>query len=178
MLTESELKWLRERPATKHTCEDCWKTEAKKSEEFVRLDRYYQEKNGEPWLLSECEWCKWNPNPELADIADGDNWSSKDWYAWDDERRIDYHITSQGRESIKRHFGWGRIREDYKDAAEFEARVAALLTDACCLDYCLVPEDEDAEFCSPSQRGLKCKWCRMMWARLVAEEEMDNASSL
>ena len=167
MLTESELKWLRERQAIKHTCEDCWKTEAKKSEEFVRLDRYYGEKNDEPWLLSECEWCKWNPNPELVDIADGDNWSSRDWYAWDDESRTDYHLTSLGREAMDRRLAWGRVREDYKDAAEFSERVALKIAST----------HGGFSFCDESCGRYNihdCRWCRLKWARLAVEEEMDG----
>ena len=35
MLTESELKWLRERKPIKHTCDDCWTKQAMEVDEEI-----------------------------------------------------------------------------------------------------------------------------------------------
>lgn len=55
---------------------------------------------------------------------------------------------------------------DFRDAAEFEARVAVLLT------------DRDAPYVPPCHivcnHRRKCRACRLMYARLAAEAEMDK----
>lgn len=55
--------------------------------------------------------------------------------------------------------------DDFRDAAEFEARVAVLLT------------DRDAPYVPPCHivcnHRRKCRACRLMYARLAAEAEME-----
>lgn len=55
---------------------------------------------------------------------------------------------------------------DFQDAAEFEARVAVLLT------------DRDAPYVPPCyivcNHRRKCRACRLMYARLAVEAEMDK----
>lgn len=55
--------------------------------------------------------------------------------------------------------------QDFQDAAEFEARVAVLLT------------DRDAPYVPPCHivcnHRRKCRACRLMYARLAVEAEMD-----
>jgi len=60
---------------------------------------------------------------------------------------------------------------DMRDAAEFEARVAARLAE----------RDDSYQRCGkcPSKfKGVSCnhdaKACRLLWARIVVEEEMDG----
>lgn len=56
--------------------------------------------------------------------------------------------------------------DDFQDAAEFEARVAVLLT------------GRDAPYMPPCHivcnHRRKCRACRLMYARLVVEAEMDT----
>lgn len=56
--------------------------------------------------------------------------------------------------------------QDFRDAAEFEARVAVLLT------------DRDAPYMPPCHivcnHRRKCRACRLMYARLAVEAEMDK----
>ena len=69
------------------------------------------------------------------------------------------HITP---ECYKLHKGTG-----WEDAAEFEARVAAKLA---AWETLPVPCMNDI-FCNRS--SLECASCRLKWARLTVEEEMD-----
>ncbi len=59
----------------------------------------------------------------------------------------------------------GSLEEDFRDAAEFEARVAVLLTD---LDAPYVPPCHIV-----CNHRHKCRACRLMYARLAVEAEMD-----
>ena len=61
---------------------------------------------------------------------------------------------------------------EWRDAAEFEARVAAFISDnLLCENYCLCDEDDDPEQCLPYRlHNLTCSWCRMRFARLEVEE--------
>lgn len=64
------------------------------------------------------------------------------------------------------HRSTGNLDEDFQDAAEFEARVAVLLT------------DRDAPYVPPCHivcnHRRKCRACRLMYARLAVEAEMDK----
>ena len=57
------------------------------------------------------------------------------------------------------------LSSDYKDAAEFEARVAVLLTGALYSTPC--------NACLDSADKISCRACRLKYARLEAEYEMD-----
>jgi hypothetical protein len=68
---------------------------------------------------------------------------------------------------------------DWMEAAEFEARVAAKLTELAhwiaqgigadmeCTDLC-----DASEICEKAEE-MPCKWCFLKWAHLAVEEEMD-----
>lgn len=74
---------------------------------------------------------------------------------WRDGKCIDFDPESCLSENV-----------DYKDAAEFEARVAVLLT------------DRDAPYVPPCHivcdHRRKCRACRLMYARLAVEAEMEK----
>ena len=64
---------------------------------------------------------------------------------------------------------------DYRDAAEFEARVAEKLT---LKEPCPLPENADLDDCpyfiEDEESAFSCRWCRLKRARIAVEEEMDN----
>lgn len=60
----------------------------------------------------------------------------------------------------------GALAEDFHDAAEFEARVAVLLTDR---DDTYIPPCHIA-----CHHKRKCRECRLMYARLAIEAEMEE----
>lgn len=64
---------------------------------------------------------------------------------------------------------------DYRDAAEFEARVAEKLT---LKEPCPLPEHADLDDCpyftEDDGSAFSCRWCRLKRARITVEEEMDN----
>lgn len=64
---------------------------------------------------------------------------------------------------------------DYRDAAEFEARVAEKLT---LKEPCPLPENADLDDCpyftEDDGSAFSCRWCRLKRARITVEEEMDN----
>ena len=67
------------------------------------------------------------------------------------------------------------IQPDFRDAAEFEARVAAKLTK---MDIEDVPCAHGMKLFCPKKNGpdVYCgAWCLVREARLAVEEEMDNA---
>jgi hypothetical protein len=63
------------------------------------------------------------------------------------------------------------LREDFKDVAEFSARVAAKLATAFCPNDC---DNLDADDCAISDCALYAKrsTCRLKHARLAVEEEL------
>lgn len=65
--------------------------------------------------------------------------------------------------------------DDYRDAAEFEARVAAKLT---LEEPCPLPENADLDECpyftEDDGSAFSCRWCRLKRARIAVEEEMDG----
>lgn len=68
---------------------------------------------------------------------------------------------------------------DWKDAAEFEGRVAArLATDRGWWTPCIETHKCEETVHFPSKFGIenwgKCDWCKLKWARLLVEEEMDG----
>ena len=72
-------------------------------------------------------------------------------------------------------FSMFNLEPDYKDAAEFESRVARQLT--------RMPEDEiypspcifgNSRLCSLDCTEMDCRDARLKWARLQAEEEMEK----
>lgn len=64
---------------------------------------------------------------------------------------------------------------DYRDAAEFEARVAEKLT---LEEPCPLPENADLDDCpyftEDDGSAFSCRWCRLKRARIAVEEEMDQ----
>ena len=64
---------------------------------------------------------------------------------------------------------------DYRDAAEFEARVAEKLT---LKEPCPRPEHADLDDCpyfiEDEESAFSCRWCSLKRARIAVEEEMDN----
>lgn len=64
---------------------------------------------------------------------------------------------------------------DYRDAAEFEARVAEKLT---LKEPCPLPEHADLDDCpyfiEDEESAFSCRWCSLKRARIAVEEEMDN----
>lgn len=64
---------------------------------------------------------------------------------------------------------------DYRDAAEFEARVAEKLT---LKEPCPLPENADLDDCpyftEDDGSVFSCRWCRLKRARIAVEEEMDQ----
>lgn len=68
-----------------------------------------------------------------------------------------------------------RLTSDYRDAAEFEARVAEKLT---LKEPCPLPENADLDDCpyftEDDGSAFSCRWCRLKRARITVEEEMDN----
>ena len=64
---------------------------------------------------------------------------------------------------------------DYRDAAEFEARVAEKLT---LKEPCPLPEHADHDDCpyfiEDEESAFSCRWCSLKRARIAVEEEMDN----
>ena len=64
---------------------------------------------------------------------------------------------------------------DYRDAAEFEARVAEKLT---LKEPCPLPENADLDDCpyfiEDEESAFSCRWCRLKRARIAVEEEMEN----
>jgi hypothetical protein len=63
--------------------------------------------------------------------------------------------------------------QDYRDAAEFEARVAAKLATYEYTDPCL-----GKTICPYAGKGWTCSRCNLKHARLAVEEEMENGSAL
>ena len=67
---------------------------------------------------------------------------------------------------------------DYRDAAEFEARVAEKLT---LKEPCPLPENADLDDCpyfiEDEESAFSCRWCRLKRARIAVEEEMDECLS-
>ena len=67
------------------------------------------------------------------------------------------------------------IPPDYRDAAEFEARVAEKLT---LKEPCPLPENADLDDCpyftEDDGSAFSCRWCRLKRARITVEEEMAN----
>ena len=76
-----------------------------------------------------------------------------------------FRVKAQGMEN-------GVLREDFQDAAEFEARVAAYLAGHGVEDVPMRPWD--GIFCpNPPFMGKDCiKWCLLRDARLAVEREM------
>lgn len=64
----------------------------------------------------------------------------------------------------------GMLDENFSDAAEFEARVAEKLSD--CSMESLLPCKGNKE-CLCAHPLKYCTWCRMKYARLATEEEME-----
>lgn len=68
--------------------------------------------------------------------------------------------------------------ESYRDAAEFEARVAEKLT---LKEPCPLPENADLDDCpyftEDDGSAFSCRWCRLKRARIAVEEEMDECLS-
>lgn len=64
---------------------------------------------------------------------------------------------------------------DYRDAAEFEARVAEKLT---LKEPCPLPEHADLDDCpyfiEDEESAFSCRWCSLKRARIAVEEEMDE----
>lgn len=60
-----------------------------------------------------------------------------------------------------------RITNSFRDAAEFEARVAARMARTEAFIIC-------EEICRNNGNIQNCTECRMKWARLAVEEEMEN----
>ena len=64
---------------------------------------------------------------------------------------------------------------DYRDAAEFEARVAEKLT---LKEPCPLPEHADLDDCpyfiEDEESAFSCRWCSLKRARIAVEEERDN----
>lgn len=67
------------------------------------------------------------------------------------------------------------LASDYRDAAEFEARVAEKLT---LKEPCPLPEHADLDDCpyftEDDGSAFSCRWCRLKRARIAVEEEMDE----
>ena len=94
--------------------------------------------------------------------------AEKDWMAKRDipcrrcEFGDDCQLNPKGCDDFRPKEMW----EDYLSAATFEARVAVLLT------------DRDASYVPPCHivcsRYRNCRACRLMYARLAVEAEMDK----
>lgn len=64
---------------------------------------------------------------------------------------------------------WGSYRDDYKDAARFEALVARELTTPVG-DYMPICIPEDCDF----RKRHNCRECRLMHARIAVEDYMEQ----
>lgn len=159
MLTESELKWLRDRVDNiEKCCATCHVKRYQDEDEFLDVsdecyvtgyDRY-------------CCRCK---------RYEGPRYSMRDIDYWNDDRQYEY--LEYG---YKRKKDWQRkpykLLPDYKDAAEFDARAFELavffLADHAACESCAINSD-----CSHDCSPLSCEEFWLKWIRESVEREKD-----
>lgn len=175
MLTANEQAWL-ERRKDRKGCESCLMTILNQDdayEMYMRSLTEYQ-RDDSPW--ARCMQCKYKQGFGKGNL---DRWESPEW--WTPTRKNKWpcklKLTEAGEKAHHaRHENCRKLTaHNYKDAAEFEARVAAKLAeifDASTEIAPLCPSCPCEDDCYDGK--LKCKAAILKFARLQVEDEMDT----